>query len=189
MLKLLEIVADLLQPQKTWGEFSRKIISLLTLSLLAFVSLDVYWNFIERTDKFIPLHEVVETDPHAFSAVKELMAEVQQNHHEIQAIWLYSWPDAANVEKVHHVGNSPDPLPVGHFWAADAHDVGKLSMDICTELNRSVKNTACAIVGQGDSWGLVVIVWDGEKRRPDGFMDLAGTMARRISHLIYKDHD
>ena len=187
MLKLLEIVADLIQPQRTWGEFSRKIISLLTLSLLAFVAVAVYWNFIERTDKFIPLHEVVETDPHAFDAVKTLMATSQQNHHEIKAIWLYSWPDAANVQLVHSVGNSPDPLPVGHFWAPDANDVGKLTMDICTELNRNVKNTACAIVGSGDTWGLVVVVWDETKDRPDGYKDLAAAMAKRISFLIYKD--
>ena len=189
MQKLLDIVADLIQPQRTWGEFSRKIISLLTLSLLAFVSFDLYWNFIERTDKFIPLHEIVETDPNAYNAVKELMAQVQQNHHEIQAVWLYSWPDAANIQHVHHVGASPDPLPVGHFWGADAHDVGKLTLDICTELNRTIKNTACAIVGAGDTWGLVVVIWSDEVKRPDGYQDLAASMAKRISYLLYKDHD
>ncbi|AGF91072.1 hypothetical protein S-CBP2_0046 [Synechococcus phage S-CBP2] len=189
MFKLLEIVVDLLQPQKTWGEFSRRTISLLTMSLLAFTAFDVYWNFIERTDKFIPLHEVVETDPHAFDAVKGLLRNLRQQYPAIQAIWLYSWPDAANVERIHVEGDSLDPLPVGHFWKADAHDVGKLSLRICTELNRNPKNTACAVYGQGDAWGLIVVVWQADHERPEDHADLVGSLAQRISHLIYKNHD
>ena len=187
MLKLLEIVADLLQPQKTWGEFSRRIISLLTLSLLAFVALDVYWNFIERTDKFIPLHEVVETDPHAFDAVKDLIRNMRREYPAIQAIWLYSWPDAANVQRIHSEGDSADPLPVGHFWNADSEDVGKLALDICTELNRNLKNTACSIFGHSDAWGLIVVVWKDDHERPGDHLDLIGSLAHRISFLIYKD--
>jgi hypothetical protein len=164
------------------------MISLIVLSLLAFVGIDVYWNIKERHDKFIPVAEIITTDPHAFEHVKTLMADMKSRHREIKSIWLYSWPDAANVDVVHQVGDTINPLPVGHFWTADAHDVGKLSMDVCTELNRNLRNTACSIIGNGDSWGVIVVVWDEEKPHPANHVGFVQSFARRISHLLYGDN-
>ena len=183
--KLITLVSDLLQPQKTWGCFTRKMISILTLAGLGYIGTMTYLDIRYAYDKFIPVHEIVETDPHAFQAVKDLMARMQVQHHEIKGIWLYSWPDSSNVEVVHTTGESPNPLPVGHFWENDSPEVGKLGLDICTELNRHIPNTACAIVGNNDAWGLVVVVWDDEKPRPPGHLHFVGSIADRISHLLY----
>lgn len=183
--KLITLVSDLLQPQKNWGCFTRKMISLLTLCGIGYIGTLTYLDIRYAYDEFIPVHEIVETDPHAFQAVKDLMARMQSLHHEIRGIWLYSWPDSSNVEVVHASGESRNPLPVGHFWENDHPEVGKLTMDICTELNRNLPNTACAVVGNNDAWGLVVVVWDDDKPRPPGHVQFVGSIADRISHLLY----
>lgn len=187
MKLILELVEDLLNPGRDWGEFSRRMISIIVLSLVTFVGVDVYWNLKERSDPWVPVIELMETKPDKAEQVKRLMEKMLYLHSEIRSVWLYSWPDAANLDVVHQVGDPSNPIPTGHFWASDAHDVGKLGLDICTELRRNQHNTACAIIGNGDSWGLLVVVWDQGKPRPEGYKEFVASTASRISHLLYSE--
>jgi hypothetical protein len=161
------------------------MISLLAVLLTSIVGLGVYQKFTTSSDDFIPVAELMETRKKAAIRVKDLMNRILFLHPEVTSVWLYSWPDAANLDLVHQVGDHKNPLPTGHLWQSDAPDIGKLTLNICTELNRKLKNTACSIIGQGDSWGLLVVVWDETRPRPDGYESFVAAMAARIAHLLY----
>lgn len=186
MTLLLTLIKDLLNPGRNWGEFTRKMISLLAFSTLIYAGAHEYYEWMERTDAFIPVAERIEERPKAKEEIKRIMSDMLHRHPQILSAWLYSWPDAANLDLVHRVGDPDDPIPTGHFWTTDAADVGRLSLNICTELQHRVHNTACAIVGAGDAWGLLVVVWDPDKPKPDGHWAFVAGIAGRISHLLYK---
>ena len=185
MSLIFTLIKDLLNPGRNWGEFSRKIISLLVFSMVAVLGVHEYYHFMEATDSFVPVAERMEKRKKRGEEVKELMNEMLRLHPEILSVWLYSWPDAANLDLVYHVGDPNDPMPTGHFWSSDMHDLGKLTLNICTELNRRLDNTACSIFGAGDAWGLLVVVWDAEKKKPPGYNPFVAGVASRISHLLY----
>ena len=182
---ILTIIEDLLRPERTWGEFSRRVISILVIGLTSWLGVDIYYNLKEQHDKFIPVSELMVSKKGMAQEVKGLMQTFHDRNPEIKGVWLYSWPDAINLDVVHKTGKGEDPIPTGAFQREDAGDVGRLSMDICTELNRRYKNTACAIFGEGDAWGLLVVVWDDDMERPQGHVNLVDALANRITHLLY----
>jgi len=181
----LTLIKDLLDPGRNWSEFSRKMISLLTFSLMAVVGTQTYLHFRMTVDDFVPVAERMDTRAKEGEQVKKLMDNMLHLHPEILSVWLYSWPDAANLDLVYNVGDPNNPLPTGHFWSTDMHDLGKLTLNVCTELNRRLDNTACSIFGAGDAWGLLVVVWDAEKRKPAGYGPYVAGIANRIAHLLY----
>ena len=183
--KALTILSDLLQPQKDWGCFSRKMISLITLSLIGFLVFDLYLNVREHSDKYIPVSELMETKKDRAAIVRQIMKDLHRSHAAVQGVWLYSWPDAANLNLVHHEGQGFDPIPTGNFHTEDAADVGRLGLDICTRLNRIEDNTACTIFGAGDAWGVLVVVWEPDVAKPDGHISLVDSVANRITYLLY----
>ena len=160
----------------------------LVLSGLFFVGFTTYQEYQEDQTKPHTLEERIEKDPEAFSIVKTLMADTQRAYGSIDGIWLYSWPDAHTLDVMHSAGSTHDPLPLGHFWETDAHDVGKLSLRICTELNRSASNTACTVWGNDDAWGLLVVVWDPDERKPNHYKEMINALAQKIGHKLYPQH-
>lgn len=161
------------------------MISLLTISLITFVGFDLFWTFSERRDKFIPVSEMMESKNALAKEVRGVMETIHKRTSSIEGIWLYSWPDAVNLDLVHHVGQGDDPLPTGSFLEEDFEDVGKLGMDICTELNRKRTNTACTIFGAGDAWGLIIVIWKADATRPANHLEIVDSLANRITHLLY----
>ena len=183
--KLLDVVHDVLHPDKNWGEFTRKILTFVVVSMAAFIGFDVYYNILERTDRFIPVSEMLSKNKSVTEQVKKLMEDFHAAYPQIKGIWLYSWPDATSVNLMHKVGQGTDPIPAGAFHPDESADVGKLSMDICTMLDRREPNTACTIFGAGDAWGLIVVVWNGELPLPKGSMSLIDAFANKITHILY----
>ena len=189
MNDLIKFVDKLITTDDGWASWSRKIISSLVLSGLFFVGFTTYQEYQEDLTNLHTLEERIERDPEAFSAVKTLMADTERAYESINGIWLYSWPDAHTLDVMHSEGTTQDPLPLGHFWETDAHDVGKLSLRICTELNRSASNTACTVWGNDDAWGLLVVVWDPDERKPNHFKEMINALAHKIGHNLYPHHE
>jgi hypothetical protein len=182
---LITLVDDLINPSKTWSAFTQKMISIVVVALAALVGVHIYSDFKASTDKFIPVSEMMRVKRGKAEQVKQAMTLVHSRTPEIKSIWLFSWPDAINLDLVHMVGKGANPLPTATFHIEDSADVGKLGMDICTELNRSYKNTACTIFGDGDAWGLIVVVWDETMKLPRNYENLVDSLANRITHLLY----
>ena len=188
MNDFIKIVDHFITADKTWAGWTRKILSSLLLSGLLFVGFDTYVDYREGQTNLQTIIERIEADPEAFGEVKGIINDAHLAYDSIAGIWLYSWPDAHNLDTVHSTGARQNPLPLGHFWASDAHDVGKLTLRICTELNRTAKNTACSVWGNEDAWGLLVVVWDEEKPKPDHYEDIVNALAHKIGHLLYPHH-
>jgi hypothetical protein len=185
---LLKVVDSLITTDNTWASWSRKILSSLVLSGLLFVGFKTYVEYQEGLTNLQTIEERIKADPDAFSDVKGIINDAHHAYESIAGIWLYSWPDAHTLDTVHSTGSRQNPLPLGHFWASDAYDVGKLTLRICTELNRTAKNTACSVWGNEDAWGILVVVWDEEKEKPDHYKDIVGALAHKIGHLLYPHH-
>lgn len=185
MNDLIKIVDKLINTDNGWAAWSRKIMTSLVLSGLFFVGFTTYQEYQEDQTNFHTLEERIEKDPGAFSDVKTLMADTQRAYESIEGIWLYSWPDAHSLDVVHSAGTAHNPIPLGHFWTTDASDVGKLSLRICTELNRKSPNTACTVWGNGDAWGLLVVVWDPDTQKPNHFKEMINALAQKIGHKLY----
>ena len=183
--KLVGTVTDLLNPGKNWGEFSRRMLSLVLVSSIGYIGYDLWCEFQEQHDKHIPVAEMIEHHPDEAETVRGMMETMIKAFHEIKGIWLYSWPDATTLDLVHHAGQGNDPIPAGSFHPNEAEDVGKLSMDICTVLNRKEKNTACTIFARGDAWGLIVVVWQEGFDPKSGAFSLVDAFANRITNLLY----
>ncbi len=181
--KVVNIVTDLLQPNKTWGAFTRKMLSLLAVASICYIGYDVFIEHKLRLDKFVPVSEMVVTRPDAFKRVKEYMENTHEAYHEIKGIWLYSWPDSSTLDLIHSVGQGSDPIPAGAFRAEDADQVGRLSLNLCTKLNVEVNNTTCSIYGNGDAWGILMVVWNDDK--PHNVHHTVKSLTHRIEHLLY----
>ena len=189
MNDLIKFADKLITTDDGWASWARKILTSLVLSGLFFVGFTTYQEYQEDQTNFHTLEERIEKDPEAFAAVKTLMADTHRAYESIDGIWLYSWPDARSLDVVHSAGTTHDPLPLGHFWTTDAHDVGKLTLRICTELNRNSPNTACAVWGNDDAWGLLVVVWDPEEQKPDHYKEMINALAHKIGHNLYPHHE
>ena len=174
--------------QSTWASWSRKVISTVLLASLMFVGFETYVDYRKDLTNYQTLVERIKDDPYAFKEVKALMEQIDKAYPEIRSIWLYSWPDAHNLDVVHFVGHSENPIPLGHLWTTDSDDAGKLSMRICTELNRKAKNTACTVWGNDDAWGLLVVVWEDDAKRPNHHKEMISALAHRIGHKLYPHH-
>lgn len=188
MNDFIKIVDHFITADKTWAGWARKVLSSLLLSGLLFIGFNTYVEYQEGLTNLQTIEERIEADPEAFDEVKGVINDAHLAYDSISGIWLYSWPDAHTLDTVHSTGASHNPLPIGHFWASDAHDVGKLTLRICTELNRKAENTACAVWGNEDAWGLLVVVWDEEKCKPDHYKDIVNALAHKIGHLFYPHH-
>lgn len=183
--KFLDVLHDIFHPDKDWGEFTRKIASLGAAATLAVIGVDIYLDIKSYSDKFIPVSELMESKPNKAGVVRDRMDKMLRAYPQIKGIWLYSWPDAMNVELVHHAGRGEDPLPAGGFHPTESDKVGRLSMDMCTILERKEPNTACAIWAHQDAWGLVVVVWHDKENIPKGSVSLVDSLAHRITHDLY----
>ena len=183
--KLLDVLQDIVHPDKDWGAFTRKSLTLMLLCLTGLLGFDVYHRFLDRRDKFSPVSEMLSRSGSVADQVKKLMEDFHSAYPQIKGIWLYSWPDSTSLDLMHRVGQGTDPIPAGAFHPDEAHDVGKLSMDICTSLDRRETNTACSIFGGADAWGIIVVVWDGELPIPSGSISLIDAFANKLTHLLY----
>ena len=185
------LIKALFKGNTTWASWSRNILSSLILSSLFFLGFKEWSHYQMSLSNLQTLEQRIKEDPGAFSEVKRLIKDTERAYTEIQSIWLYSWPDAHNLNLVYSAGRFENPLPVGHLWTTDASDVGKLSMRICTELTSAVKNTTCAVLGNDDAWGILVVVWKDETTRPNHYKELVDALAHRIGHKLYphQGHD
>ena len=185
MNELLKLLFGYFDSKDSWAKWGRKVLSLFILTALTTFGLGRWQEYQATLVKYQDLEERIEQDPEAWDRVKGLIDVVLRRYPSIEGVWLYNWPTAHELHKVHHAGNGFDPIPLGHLWTTDADDVGKLVFDVCTELNREAKNTACTVWGNEDAWGLIVVVWEEGAERPPHYEQMVKTLAHKIGHQLY----
>ena len=180
--KILNLIEKLIVPEKTWGGFLRKSISTVLVASLSVCGYNLYRNHERSHWELLPLHTAIEQRSDIKPNVRLYIDTIVRTNPHVDGVWVYSWPDARNLLPVIHSGSSEDPIPLGYFLVEDYMEVGLMSMEQCTSLQRNSLLYACPIVAENDSWGVVVFVLNKDSINLIGEM---AALAHKISTIIY----
>ena len=189
MDKVIDLIASMVSPGKTWGCFFRKTLSTLLVATIGAYGFNTYQR-VERTHwESLPLHTAV-LEGDVSSNVQTYLDRLKQSDPSLKSVWIYSWPDARSLIPVAHAGNHINPLPLGYFIAEDVRTVGELVLAQCSCMKRpNVKLLACPIIAENDAWGVIVFEHEPGTDRPDGYKSVYAALAHKLSHIIYHNHD
>jgi hypothetical protein len=189
MDKVLDIIASMVSPGKTWGCFYRKTLSTLLVAAIGAYGFNVYQRYERSHWEDLPLHTAIK-EGDISSRVQRYLDGLKQADPGIKSIWVYSWPDARSLIPVAHAGNHINPLPLGYFLRSDTAAVGELVFEACSCLNRTGKKLlACPIMTENDAWGVIVFEHELGTDRPPGYKGVYAALAHKLSNIIYHYHD
>ena len=189
MDKVLDIIASMVSPGKTWGCFYRKTLSTLLVAAIGAYGFNVYQRFERSHWEDLPLHTAI-LEGDISSRVQRYLEGLKRADPGIKSIWVYSWPDARSLIPVAHAGNHINPLPLGYFLLGDREVIGDLVLSECSCLKRpGRKLLACPIFAENDAWGVIVFEHEPGTERPDGYKSVYAALAHKLSNIIYHNHD
>ena len=189
MDKVIDLIASMVSPGKTWGCFFRKTLSTVLVAIIGAYGFNVYQRAERSHWESLPLHTAVLED-NVSANVQKYLDRLIQADPSLRSVWLYSWPDARSLIAVAHSGNHINPLPLGYFLLTDAEKVGDLVMAQCSCLNRPNKKLlACPVMTENDAWGVIVFEHEPGTERPNGYKSVYAALAHKLSNIIYHNHD
>ena len=108
MDKVLDIIASMVSPGKTWGCFYRKTLSTLLVAAIGAYGFNVYQRLERSHWEDLPLHTAV-TEGDIEGRVRRYLQLLVAADDSLKSVWLYSWPDARTLIAVAHEGNPTNP--------------------------------------------------------------------------------
>ena len=188
MDRVIDLIASMVSPGKTWGCFFRKTLSTLLVASIGAYGFNVYQRMERSHWEDLPLHTAIEKGDIS-REVEEYLTKLLQSNPDLNSIWVYSWPDARSLIPVTHAGNHINPLPLGYFLLSDAEEVGDLVLAQCSCLERPGKKLlACPIIAENDAWGVIVFEHKLGTKREHGYKHVYAALAHKLSQIIY-NHD
>lgn len=184
---LAELLKVVVQPESTWGKFSRKMLGLVISAAVGATIWNVYFNYQQSQLGEVSVGEVLEQDPSKRKTVRELLERIKKSNRDIESVWLYSWPDARNLIPVMYVGDSMNPLPLGSFREGDELPVGTFVLNGCAAIERSIPNFSCSVNGFQDAWGVVVVTYPEEYVVTENDKRDIKATARRMGIVLYSN--
>ena len=182
-IKLLE---QMVSPGKTWDCWARKALSTLLAACCGVLAFQGYERLQRSHWEDLPLHTAIQKEGVAEQVQLYLDRLVREHGDHLEAVWVYSWPDARTLTPVAHAGFHVNPMPLGYFRVSDASPVGQLVMEQCAEIDRQNKTlTACPIMAENDAWGVVIFQCTEDSQRPDRWRSIYATLAHKLSYIIY----
>jgi len=189
MDKIVDLIASMVSPGKTWGCFFRKTLSTILVASIGAYGFNTYQRLERSHWEDLPLHTAV-TEGDIEERVSKYLQLLVSADGSLKSVWLYSWPDARTLIAVAHAGNHTNPLPLGYFLRSDANLVGELVMEQCACLDRPGKKLlACPIIAENDTWGVLLFEHEIGTDRPDGYKSVYVALAHKLANLIYHNHD
>ena len=189
MEKIVDLIASMVSPGKTWGCFFRKTLSTILVASIGAYGFTTYQRMQRSHWEDLPLHTAV-TEGDIEERVNKYLQLLVAADPSLLSVWLYSWPDARSLIAVAHAGNHSNPLPLGYFLRIDSDTVGELVMEACACLNRPCKKLlACPIIAENDAWGVVVFEHEIGTDRPTDYKTVYVALAHKLANLIYHNHD
>jgi len=189
MDKIVDLIASMVSPGKTWGCFFRKTLSTLLVASIGAYGFNTYQRLERSHWEDLPLHTAVKEGDIEERVSKYLQMLVTADA-SLKSVWLYSWPDARTLIAVSHAGNHADPLPLGYFLRSDSTVVGELAMGQCSCLKRPHKKLlACPIIAENDSWGAIIFEHEIGTDRPDNYKAVYVALSHKLANIIYNNHD
>jgi hypothetical protein len=187
--KIVDLIASMVSPGKTWGCFFRKTLSTILVASIGAYGFNTYQRLERSHWEDLPLHTAIKEGDIEERVSRYLQLSVNADK-SLKSVWLYSWPDARTLIAVAHAGNHTNPLPLGYFLRIDSDTVGELVMEQCACLKRPGKKLlACPIIAENDAWGVVVFEHEIGTDRPNGYKSVYVALAHKLANLIYLNHD
>ena len=187
--EFIKLLGDLVSPGKTWDVFARKALSTLMAASCGVLVFTGYQSLQRSHWEDLPLHTAIQKEGVADEVQLYLDRLVREHGDHLEAVWVYSWPDARTLIPVAHAGFHVNPMPLGYFRVDDATPVGQLVMEQCAALDRYEKTlTACPIMAENDAWGVIVFQCTEDSNRPDRWRSIYATLAHKLSYIIYHDN-
>ena len=177
-----KLISMIVGPEASWSTFSRKIISILVAALLGGFVWNEYQKIAFPPEYEQSVKELVNTDRDLRAQVQEEMETLLQILPGAQGVWLYSWPDARNLDAVMRAGSGEDPFPLGFLRNGDQEAIGAWVLGECIDPNRAVSMCACPINGAWDAWGVLVVTYH---EHPPENPSAVQVVARKISNILY----
>ena len=185
MDKIVDLIAQMVSPGKTWGCFARKTISTLLVASIGAYGFNAYQRLQRSHWEDLPLHTAIKEGNISEEVLTYLQRLVQADP-SLKSVWLYSWPDARSLIPVSHAGEHINPLPLGYFLQSDARVIGELALQQCSCLKRpNLKLLSCPIFAENDAWGVLVFEHELGTDRPDGYKQVYAALAHKLANLIY----
>lgn len=162
MKEILHLFRNVLSPESDWPTFIRKLIGVTVAGATAVIGLHFYTQFNLSETGEQPVEVVLDNSKSKQKQIRKLIETILRLDDSIKSVWMYSWPDALNLVPIMYVGDSKNPLPASTFVRQDAPALGPFLFGECFRLTRDFNNHTCPINGFEDSWGIVVVVIDGD---------------------------
>ena len=189
MDKVIDLIASMVSPGKTWGCFFRKTLSTLLVASIGAYGFNAYQRYERSSWEDLPLHTAIAKGDIPRN-VQKYIEGLKISDPGIKSIWIYSWPDGRTLIPVAHTGGHVNPLPLGYFLQTDYQVVGKLVFQHCECLKRPGKKLlACPIMAENDAWGVIVFEHEPGSNRPAGYKIRYAALAHKLSNIIYHNHD
>lgn len=187
MDKLLDLIAQIAAPGKTWGYFFRKALSTILVASIGAYAFETYNSAGRSHWEQLPLHDAILKDNKEREVKRYLQILVTQNP-ALKSVWLYSWPDARSLIPVAHAGNHTNPIPLGYFLRTDSDAVGELVMEQCACVKRiNKKLLACPIMTENDAWGVIMFEHKLDQERTDDYKAVYIALAHKLAVIIYNE--
>ena len=183
MKDLYDLLRNVFAPESDWSRFLRKVLGVCLAATLGAVG----WSFI-----FLPYHTkttetgeepvsvVIEQYPAKEKAVRRILQQIKDLDSNIRSVWLYSWPDARQLNPVMYVGDSAQPITGGSFHPGDETAMGTFLFGRCAEVPRPISNHTCPVNGLEDSWGVVTVSYGNAEG------EIPAQTKRAVSALVYR---
>ena len=185
MDKVIDLIASMVSPGKTWGCFFRKTLSTLLVASIGAYGFNVYQRMERSHWESLPLHTAVK-EGDTLQKVQLYLEGLIQRDSTLKSVWIYSWPDARTIIPVAHDGLHSNPLPLGYFLPRDAEAIGVMTFSQCDWLDRpGTFLYACPIEVENDQWGVIVFEL---KVSHDDTLGLYLSLAHKLSNIIYNNH-
>jgi GAF domain-containing protein len=189
MDKIVDLIASMVSPGKSWGCFFRKTLSTILVASIGAYGYTTYQRLERSHWEDLPLHTAV-NEGDIEDRVKKYLQILVSADPSLKSVWLYSWPDARTLIAVAHAGTHRDPLPLGYFLRSDADLVGQLVMEQCACLKRPDKKLlACPIIAENDAWGVLVFEHTVGTDRPSNYKAVYVALSHKLANIIYNNHD
>ena len=182
MDKVIDLIASMVSPGKTWGCFFRKTLSTLLVAAIGAYGFNSYRSWQNQTFEALDLHDAV-VERGLPEKIQENLEGLLRRNPQLKAVWLYSWYDGRNMIPVDRAGVGKDPFPLGYFTKDHALQIGKLVLGECTSIGPDV---FCPIMADNDAYGVLIFVPEEGNLKPTTNLS---ALAHKLTILIYHDHD
>ena len=184
MKEYLDLFRYVLAPENDWQRFVRKLLNLVVALSLGALAFGMYKFYTTPAHREQPVQAVLDRSRDKQEVIRSLLEMIYRSDPAIKSVWLFSRPDTLQLQPVMYVGDSTNPLPSGTLERGDEYSIGAFLFGDCVEISRDFYNFSCPVNGIRNSWGVIVVSYEGEPQLERGEQFIYG-VSQRIRTALY----